>query len=199
MSACVCIDLSFTNTATNCIWQQYNSDKRERGRKRNSFYCCQFGWKRITRCCQKMESQDNLVFCQIPWKSTQTFGFYIPKQVYCPRHSGCCDSMERRFALSERLWPVHSECRITQVLLLHPLPPASIYAHEASVRWFLILPNTVYASQRPESPQFFCVHIVNGCPSKSAMTHSHPLQDTFMSSPLAATATLPRFDSFFCF
>lgn len=161
--------------------------KRERGRRRNSFYCCQFGWKRITSCCQKTESQDNLVFCQIPRKSTQTFRFYIPKQVYCPRHSGCCGSTERRFALSERLWPVHSECRITQVLLLHPLPPASVYAHEALVRWLLILSTTVYASQRLESLQFFCVHIVCGCPSNKigshqirAAMHSHPLQDAIM-------------------
>lgn len=129
--------------------------RKTRARRGIIFYCCQFGWKRITCCCQKMESQDNLVFCQIPWKSTQTFQFYIPKQVYCPRHCGCSDNMERRFALSERPRLVLSECRITQVLLLHPLPPASIYAHEASAqRWLLILSTTLYASQRPESLHF---------------------------------------------
>lgn len=30
MCACICIDLSFTDTAPKCIWQQYNSKKRKR-------------------------------------------------------------------------------------------------------------------------------------------------------------------------
>lgn len=30
MCACICIDLSFTDTAPKCMWQQYNSKKRKR-------------------------------------------------------------------------------------------------------------------------------------------------------------------------
>lgn len=201
MSACICIDLSLTNAATNCAWQQYNCEKRKRPEE--EFFLLLPVWmKENNTLLPKKNGSHRIIWFSVksPEKALRPLGFYIPKQVYCPRRCGCCDSTERRFAQSERLWPLHSECRITSSTATSS-STSCIYLCTWGLGEMLpdALNSPVYASQRPESLQFFCVHIVSGCPSKGLeMMHSHPLQDTFVSGPPAATATLPTYHSSFC-
>lgn len=116
--------------------------------------------------------------------------------------------MERSFMLSERIWPMHAEYRITQVLVLHPPLPMSTYLYNALVKlpsdgWLLEFSTRAYASHHPELFPSACTRCLWLLIKMLSSTHFHSLccffpdAVTSIPSPCPATATLPRIH--FCF